>query len=121
MGIYLGQSPQHARTVALVLSLSTGLVLLQMMAQRRVSGDGEKAILMQQHMLPTYICILNSWLTEPVQVDNLILFSIVATDVVRSIQASVVRSTSENDPTLTERGGWPPHMGQVYLTANSFH
>ena len=80
-----------------------------------------KAILMQQHMLPTYICTLNSWLTEPVQDDNLIIFSIDVTNVVRSIQASVVRGTSDNDPTSTERGGWPPHMGQVHLTANSFH
>jgi len=29
VGIYLGPSPQHARTVALVLSLTTGLVSLQ--------------------------------------------------------------------------------------------
>ena len=42
-------------------------------------GMKNKAILMQQRMLPTYICTLNSWLAEPVQDDNLILFSTVAT------------------------------------------
>ena len=145
VGIYLGPSPQHARTVALVLSLTTGLASPQFhvrmdstfQTMRRSFGDGQPQSLWQDKchfnkhtgVTPTFEGGTSnatqrvSETTSPVETGQQIFPDEwnQQEDSEIPIEAQLPQESHSltNTPTATEGGLAPPHSQSTSTTSNN--